>query len=34
MKRKSAANRALTMPRSAIHEIMALAAGRNDVIHL
>ncbi len=34
MKRKSAANRALTMPRSAIREIMALAAGRNDVIHL
>ena len=31
---RPAANRALTMPRSAIREIMALAAGRDGVIHL
>ncbi|MBT5456797.1 MAG: pyridoxal phosphate-dependent aminotransferase [Rhodospirillaceae bacterium] len=31
---RPAANRALSMPRSAIREIMALAAGREGVIHL
>ena len=34
MKPRPAASRALTMPRSAIREIMALAAGREDVIHM
>ena len=34
MKLRPAADRALTMPRSAIREIMALAAGRDGVIHL
>ncbi len=31
---RQAATRATTMPRSAIREIMALAAGRDDVIHM
>ena len=34
MKRKPAATRALTMPRSAIREIMNLGAGRAGIIHL
>jgi len=34
VKLKSLSQRASTMPRSAIREIMALAAGRDDVIHL
>ena len=34
MKPRPAASRALSMPRSAIREIMALAAGREDVIHM
>lgn len=34
MKRRAAAERALSMPRSAIREIMALASTRENVIHL
>ena len=34
MKPRPAASRALSMPRSAIREIMVLAAGREDVIHM
>jgi len=34
MQLRPAATRALSMPRSAIREIMALAAGRDDVIHM
>ncbi|MDA1326988.1 MAG: pyridoxal phosphate-dependent aminotransferase [Proteobacteria bacterium] len=34
MQPRPAASRALSMPRSAIREIMSLAAGREDVIHM